>query len=52
MTELYHATIEDENVTCGSCGWLMRHPKVLLENGGVKLVECHHCYRLNKVKTK
>jgi len=54
MSDLYKAYQDktDGQLICGSCGWRMRDPKVLVQNGDVKLVECQHCYRLNKVKTQ
>ena len=52
MSDLYHAYRDkDDLLICGFCGWRMRDPKVLVENGDAQLVECQHCYKLNKVKT-
>ena len=52
MAELYHAVVEGVDLICGCCGWLMRSPKLLVEHDHEKLVECQHCYKLNKVKNQ
>jgi len=50
MAELFHATRDGSQLICGCCGWLMQTPKVLVQHDHEQLVECQHCFRLNKVK--
>lgn len=52
MSDLYMAVQDkvDGQLICGNCGGVMRSPKILSANGDAQLVECPHCWKLNKVK--
>jgi uncharacterized Zn-finger protein len=50
MSDLYTATVQNGEVFCGHCSQRISHPKILTRNGTAKLLECPHCFMLNKVK--
>lgn len=49
MAELFKAHYKHGKLFCGYCEERIARPTVLIENGGARLVECPHCFRLNKV---
>jgi len=52
MSDIYTATTQDGKLFCGYCYQRIAYPEVLTENGDARLVQCPHCFRLNKVKQK
>jgi len=50
MSNLYTATKQDGKLFCGYCYERIAYPTILTEIDGGKLVQCPHCFRLNKVK--
>jgi hypothetical protein len=54
MSQLFMAYRDKvgNQLICGNCAWVMRSPKVLVVNGDAKLVECQHCFQINKVTEK
>lgn len=50
MAELFNGHYKDGDLICGSCHKRIEYPRTLTENGKTRLVDCPHCFRLNKVK--
>lgn len=53
MSNLFTAYCDNEGkLICGYCCQRIVNPETLTENGTAKLVQCPHCWKLNKGKTQ